>query len=37
MEYDSGAARDGGVKSGMTDGMAQSYDRLDAVLKETAS
>lgn len=37
MEFDSEAARDGAVKSGMTDGMAQSYDRLDAVLTETAS
>jgi uncharacterized protein YndB with AHSA1/START domain len=36
MEFDSEAARDGAVKSGMTDGMAQSYDRLDAVLREAA-
>ncbi len=36
MEFESEAARDGAVKSGMTDGMAQSYDRLEGLMKETA-
>jgi uncharacterized protein YndB with AHSA1/START domain len=33
MLFPSKTARDGAVASGMTDGMAISYDRLDAVLK----
>jgi uncharacterized protein YndB with AHSA1/START domain len=32
--YSSRAARDGALKSGMEDGMAAGYDRLDQILKE---
>lgn len=34
MDFGSKEARDGAVATGMTDGMEQSYQRLDAVLKE---
>ncbi len=34
MAFPSEEARDGAVKTGMTDGMGMSYDRLDAVLAE---
>ena len=34
MLFASEAARDGAVKTGMTDGMGQSYDRLDELMKE---
>jgi uncharacterized protein YndB with AHSA1/START domain len=37
MEFPSEEARDGAVKTGMTDGMGASYDRLDAVLTEKAA
>jgi hypothetical protein len=37
MEFPSEEARDGAVKTGMTDGMGASYDRLDAVLGEKAA
>ncbi len=37
MDYGSKAARDAAVSTGMTDGMEQSYQRLDRVLTEPRS
>jgi uncharacterized protein YndB with AHSA1/START domain len=37
VRYSSEAARDGATRSGMEGGMAQSYDRLDELLAETAA
>jgi uncharacterized protein YndB with AHSA1/START domain len=34
MQFASEAARDGALATGMTDGMGQSYDRLDALMQE---
>jgi uncharacterized protein YndB with AHSA1/START domain len=34
MEYESGAARDGVAKTGMADGMAVGFDRLESLLSE---
>lgn len=36
MQFATKEARDGVLASGMTDGMAQSYDRLEAVILENA-
>jgi len=36
MKFESKEARDGALKSGMTDGMAMGYDRLDGLMKEAA-
>jgi len=37
MDYGSKAARDAAVSTGMTDGMEQSYQRLDRALTERRS
>ncbi len=37
MDYGSKEARDAAMKTGMTDGMEQSYQRLESVLQESAS
>jgi uncharacterized protein YndB with AHSA1/START domain len=37
MQFESQELRDGGLESGMTDGMAMSYDRLDDVSEEVRS
>jgi hypothetical protein len=37
MDYGSKAARDAALSTGMTDGMEQSYQRLDRVLTEHRS
>jgi hypothetical protein len=36
IQYSSRDARDGALRTGMTDGMAQSYDRLDELLATQA-
>jgi len=36
VRYSSRAARDAAIQTGMTSGMEMSYERLDALLKETA-
>lgn len=37
VRYSSRAARDAAIQTGMTSGMEMSYERLDALLKETAN